>query len=164
MALKEIFVTKITDVDTSARDTVGDIRWENNKKYRYTKVANTTATVAGVAGDPVACVKAATDAAGAAAKNYGVLDVSDAAAQPECIGFLAAAVAGVHSPQVSYYCWLQISGVVAVPTAVTTGVLGSGCMMGGDKTLVVATGVIDSCAVLGAASGANNEVTIKIGL
>lgn len=159
MALKQIFVTQLTDVDTTARDIVGDIRCESGKFYKYVKLANYTATVAGVAGDPVAYVKAATDATGAAAKNAVVLDMSDAAAQPELAGFLMGTVAGVHTTPTIYYCWIQLTGLVTVPTAVTTGVLGSGFMMGTtDKTLVVATGVIYPGGYLGSASGANNIV------
>lgn len=155
MAYKEIFVSQITDVDTSARDTLGDVRFVDGKHYRYVKLINDTAsvTVAGVAGDPVAY----TD--GGVANNEVTLDNTSADAQPIVAGCLCAAVVGTYNT--AYYLWIQVTGLVTVPTAVTSGVVGSGCMMAaGDKTLTVQTGVIANRATLVTATAANNKVIL----
>lgn len=157
MSDRTIFNTQLTDVDTTARDPVGALRWEGGKLYKYVLFKNVTATVAGVAGDPVAY---AIDSADGPENHKVVLDMTDADAQPVGAGLLMGTVAGVLAT--SYYCWIQLTGLATVPTAVTTGVLGSNCMMGTtDKTLVVATGVIHSCAVLCKATAANNTVLCK---
>ncbi len=153
MPIKQIFKTQITDVDSSARDVLGSIRWENDKCYKYVKLINDTAsvTVAGVAGDPCAY----TD--GGVANNEVTLDNTSADSQPIVAGFLTASITGTYNT--AYYCWVQVSGLVTVPTAVTSGVIGSGCMMAaGDKTLTVATGVIGSCGTLVTATASNNKV------
>jgi hypothetical protein len=155
--VKTIFKTQLTDVDSSARDVVGDIRHEAGIYYKYVKLLN-VGTVAGVAGDPVIYAE------GATIKGYlnswVSLDSSDGDTQPTLAGFLLATITGTAAT--AYYCWIQLTGYVTLPTAVTTGVIGSGCMpttsSGTDKTLVVATGVINSFAILLTTSGANNKV------
>ncbi len=108
---KTVFVSSLTEVTTVAKDQLGDIRWVGNKVYKYVKLLNATATVAVAAGDPVAY---------AADTGYGsnivVSDMDDAATSPVCAGVVGAAVAGVHSPAVGYYCWVQIKGVVTILT------------------------------------------------
>lgn len=154
MAVKQLFKQSLTEVSTTLKDVLGDLRCESGKWYKYVKLLNVTATVAGVAGDPVAY--RITDGYSG---NIVVLDLSDAAAQPVGAGFLMGTVTGTLA--VPYYVWIQITGTVTVPTAVTSGVLGSGCMMAtsaADKTLLVATGVISPIATLMTASGANNVV------
>lgn len=153
MALRQIFKTQLTDVDTTARDIVGSLRWENDKLYKYVKLLNDTAsvTVAGVAGDPCAYVD------GGPALNTVTLDNTSADAQPVLAGFLMGTVTGTYNT--AYYLWVQVTGLVTVPTAVTSGVIGSGCMMAtGDKTLTITTGVIESGACLVTATAANNVV------
>lgn len=149
-----IFQSRLTDVTSDRKDPLGALRCENGVWYKYVQLKNVTATVAGVAGDPVSYF-----ALTGVVSGQVVLDVSDADAQPVGAGLLLTTVAGVAGT--SYYCWVQISGVAIVPTAVTSGVLGSDCMPGGDKTLVVRTGVIHGCAVLVSASGANNKVLCR---
>lgn len=124
-----------------------------SKTYKWVSLINDTAsvTVAGVAGDPVAYVD------GGPALNQVTLDNTSADAQPVVAGFLVAAITGTYN--VTYYCWIQTHGLVTVPTAVTSGVIGSGCMMAaGDKTLTITTGVIDSQATLMTSTAANNKV------
>lgn len=157
MSVRTLFNSKIGDVDSSAKDPLGALRCSNDIWYRYVQVKNTTATVAGVAGDPVA---------------YGsgtghttplvVLDLTDADTQPVGAGFLTGSVAGVAGT--SYYTWVQLTGVVTVPTAVAgTPVIGSGVMMDTtDKQLTKVTGVISSIGTAIAASGANNKLRANI--
>lgn len=154
MSDRQVFVSQLTEVTSEARDTLGALRWDGGKLYKYVQFKNVTATVAGVAGDPVAY---AIDSADGPENHKVVLDMSDADAQPVGAGLLVASVAGVAGT--TYYCWIQLTGLATVPTAVTTGVLGSNVMMGTtDKTLVVATGVIRPVGVLCKATGANNTI------
>lgn len=156
MAIKSFFNQAITEVSTTLKDVLGDIRFEDGKFYKYIKILNVTATVAGVAGDPVSY--RITDGYSG---NIGVLDNSDAAAQPVCAGFLCGTVTGTLA--VPYYVWVQLTGTVTVPTAVTSGVLGSGAMCAtGDKTLTVTTGVIAPVCTLMTATAANNVVFAQV--
>lgn len=150
-----IFKQPVTEVSLVQKDRLGDLRLEDGKWYKYVKLLNITATVAGVAGDPVAYT-----AAGAGILNHTVvLDCSDADSQPICAGFLMGTVAGVHSPATSYYIWVQITGRVVVPTAVGSGVVGSHVRLTStDKTLGVMTGVLGNCGVEATATAANNVI------
>jgi len=121
MSLRQVFNTQLTDVDSSARDTVGSLRWENDKLYKYVKIMNTTATVAGVAGDPVAYFAGGANIQGEDARV--VIDLSDADTIPVCAGFLMGTVTGTLT--VAYYGWIQLTGAVTVPTAITSGVVGN---------------------------------------
>lgn len=153
-----LFSQNIGDVSTTRKDKLGALRWKDGVLYKYIEINNGT-TVAGAVGDPCTFH----DATGYI-ENKASLDNTDGdATNPIVAGFLTAAITGTANT--SYYQWVQITGVVTVPTAVGSGAIGSGCMMttggGGDKTLVLATGVINSCAVLLTTSGANNKVIAK---
>ena len=155
MSDRAIFKSLLTDVDTTAVDKVGALRWDNGKLYKYVRLYNDTATVAGGAGDPVNY-----DALTGHSTHTVVLDNTDADAQPVGAGLLMATAVGTLDT--SFYLWIQLTGAAIVPLAVTSGVLGSDCMPGTtDKTLVVRTGVIHGCCVLTAASGANNTVLCR---
>lgn len=158
MALRQIFRTQLTDVDSTARDTVGSLRIENDIIYKYVKFTNTTATVAVVAGDPVAYK--ATYAAGIAVHTV-VSDMTDADAQPIHAGNMMGTCAGTLAT--SFYCWIQISGACVVPTAIAgTPVIGSGVMMSTtDKTLTLVTGVINPTGVSTSTTAANNTVILR---
>ena len=52
--IKQAFASKLTDVDSVAREALGTLRFEGNKVYKYVELRNVTATVAGVAGNGVA--------------------------------------------------------------------------------------------------------------
>lgn len=112
--MRQVFKTKLTDVTTDDRDGVGTIRIENNKVYKYVKVQNTTATVAGASGDPVAY-----DAEDGHTNAHVVIDLTDADAAPICAGFLLATITGTLAT--AYYCWIQLKGAVTVVTAITSG-------------------------------------------
>lgn len=139
--IKKVFVTPLTAVDSTDKEGVGTLRFEGDKIYKYVKIQNTTATVAGAAGDPVAyfAVTGPTD-------HRVVLDLTDASAQPVGAGVLMGTVAGVLT--VAYYGWIQVSGLATLLTDVQgTPVIGSGCMMSTtDKQMTKVTGVIASIA------------------
>lgn len=159
--LRTTFASQIGDVDTSARDPLGCLRWYNDNLYRYVNVQNDTATVAGVAGDPVAY-----DAGGASqvsATCKVVIDLTDADTIPICAGFLTGSVTGTAGT--AYYTWIQLTGVVTVPTAITSGVVGNPVKLTtGDKTLakvseVDSTGAYQQpCGVEITATAANNKI------
>lgn len=157
--LKKTALTEVT-TDSNRADTLGAIIEENGKFYKYVKLLN-VGTVIGAVGDPVIYAE------GATIKGYEnnrvSLDSTDGDTQPTLAGFLLAIVTGTAAT--AYYLWIQLTGVVTVPTAVTSGVIGSGCMptvaSGTDKLLVVATGVINAHCVLLTTSGANNKVMAK---
>lgn len=115
--LTQIFQTKLTEVTTVQKDTLGAIRLEGNSVYKYCKIKNVTATVAGVAG---------TLCAYGAATGYGthtvVIDMTDADAQPSGAGALCGTVAGVAGTE--YFGWVQIKGPVTLDTAITNGTAG----------------------------------------
>lgn len=75
----------------------------DGKIYKYVQIQNTTATVAGVAGDVVAY-----GAATGHNVNLVVTDFTDADAAPVGAGVLQAAVAGVLAT--AEYGWVQIKG------------------------------------------------------
>lgn len=158
--LKRYFNQALTAISTSPLDTLGDLRLENGVWYKYVEIRNATATVAGVAGDPVGYF------AGTGVVNSRVvLDLTDADNPPIPAGLLQGTVAGVHSPPTSYYGWIQLTGPHAVPTAVSSGA--AGCpvkLTTTDKTLakvseVDSTGAYQSvCGISIDASGANNQI------
>lgn len=112
------FITGLTDVDTTDKEGVGTIRWEGSKCYKYCLIKNTTATVAGAAGDPVAF-----DAEDGHANDHVVLDITDADSKPVCAGCLAGTVTGTLAT--SYYGWVQIKGGVTVVEAIANSVDGT---------------------------------------
>lgn len=162
--LRTTFASQIGDVDTSARDPLGCLRWYNDNLYRYVRLQNETATVAGVAGDPVAY-----DAGGASEAGTGarvVLDLTDADTVPVCAGFLTGTVVGTAGT--AYYTWIQLTGVVTVPTAITNGVVGTPVVLSTtDKTLVQANEADsgadykENCGVEISATGANNKIIAR---
>lgn len=158
MALRNVFKTQLTDIDTSARDVLGSLRWENEKLYRYVLLDNVSG-VALVAGDPVAWK--ATPAAGMTLFTV-TSKVSEADAQPILAGFATTTITSAQAAA-GVYIWVQLTGAVTVPTAVASGVIGSGAMLSStDKTLTVATGVINAGCVLASTSGANNIVIADV--
>lgn len=112
MSDRQIFNSQITDITTTRRDVLGALRWEDGKLFQYVKIRNTTATVAGVAGDAVAY-----EAEDGVENFTVVIDLSDADSSPLPAGLLQGSVAGVHSPQVEYYGWIQKTGPATVNQA-----------------------------------------------
>lgn len=117
--IKQIFASKLTDVDNVAREALGVIRIEGNKVYKYVEFKNATATVAMVAGTLVAY---ASSALSGYLNSRVVSDLTDADAQPICAGVAQAAVAGVAGT--SYFGWIQIRGPATLDTNVTNGTAG----------------------------------------
>jgi len=150
--MKQIFNQAIDEVSSTLKDKLGDWRFVDGKVYKYVKLQNATATVAGVSGDPVAY-----GATSGYDNNLVVLDMSDAESQPVGAGFLNATVVGTLAT--AYYVWITIKGLVTVPTAVGSGVVGSTVRLTStDKTLGVTTGVLNAMGVELTATAANNKV------
>jgi hypothetical protein len=116
--MKQVFVTRLSDISATDKEGVGSIRQEGTSWYKYCKIANVTATVAGVAGTLVGYL--ATTGYGA---NTVVTDVADDAdAIVVGAGALCGSCAGVLG--VAYYGWIQIQGPCTLDTAVTSGAAG----------------------------------------
>ena len=49
--LKQVFIQALTEISPSAKDTLGDIRWEGNKCYKYVLYDDGAVNVTGVAGE-----------------------------------------------------------------------------------------------------------------
>jgi hypothetical protein len=116
--LKQVFVQSLTEVSLKALDTLGDIRIEGGKIYKYVQLRNVTATVVGAAGDLV-CYRANTGGT----DSQVVTDWTDADAAPVGAGMLLATVAGgIAAVQATAeFVWLQIKGnaimsALAAPT------------------------------------------------
>lgn len=130
--LKASYLTPLDEVATRDKEGVGTHRYEDGKWYKWLKLQNTTATVALVAGDPVAY-----GAADGYQNNLVVGDMTDADAAPVCAGCVNATIAGVLAT--AYYCWVQIKGFVTIPTAITSGADGVPVVLTTtDKTLAKA--------------------------
>lgn len=139
--MKRVFATPLTAVETTDKEGVGTLRREGNKEYKWVLFKNTTATVAVVAGDPVAYAVDKYDS------HQVVSDFTDADAQPIGAGVVLASVAGVLAT--SYFCWIQTRGPVDTNAALAgTPVVGSGLMLSTtDKTFTLVTGVIYPIAI-----------------
>ena len=127
---KRVYLTPLTAVETTDKEGLGTLRFEGNKVYKWVKILNTTATVAGVAGDAVAYA-----AATGHNTNTVVIDASDADANPVLAGLLQGSVTGTAGT--SYYGWIQIKGpATAAVTLAGTPADGDMLMMSTtDKTL-----------------------------
>lgn len=138
--IKQVFATKLTDIDTTDREGVGTVRIEGSKVYKYCLIKNTTATVAGAAGSLVGYF---------AGTGYGasrvVVDLSDADTIPVCAGALLATVTGTAGT--SYYGWVQVQGAITLDTAVTSGAAGKTFFLSTtDKTGTVGANAYDQIA------------------
>lgn len=133
--LKTTFITQLTDVDTTQKEQLGSLRFENGNWYKYVKFQNTTATVAIVADDPVAYVD------NSYASHIVCGDMTDAATKPLLAGIALASIAGVAGT--AYYCWIQIKGSAYTNSAI------AGTPADGDKAWMSTT---DKALTIGAAA------------
>lgn len=130
--MKQVFVTRLTDVDSTDKEGIGSLRQEGNSWYKYCKIYNDTATVTGVAGTLVAY-----DATTGYGNNVVVIDLSDADTVPLAAGALCGTCAG--TVDTAFYGWVQIKGPTTLDTAVTSGAAGKGfTLTTTDKTATVA--------------------------
>jgi hypothetical protein len=131
--MKQVFITKLTDVSLTDKEGIGTIRQEGGCWYKYVMIKNHTATVAGAAGTLVGYY--ATTGFGA---HRVVVDLSDADTIPVPAGALCGTVTGTLD--VAYYGWVQTCGPVTLDTAVTSAAAGKNFIMSTtDKTGTVAT-------------------------
>jgi hypothetical protein len=131
----------VTAVDTDPQFALGTIYTNyDGKKYKYVKLRNETATVAGVAGDVAAYLGSPSDGD---EDNTVVLDNTDAATKPVGAGVIGAAVAGVLAT--AYYLWVQVTGeFTAAENLAGTPADGDALFLSTtDKTLTLATAADD---------------------
>lgn len=150
--IKQVFASKLTDVDTIKRDILGDIRFEGNKAYKYVDFINSDETIAGVAGDLVVYYA---EAGTGYVLNKVSLDYDDGDAVPICGGMLVAAVPGTSATH--YYLWVQIRGYATLSATPVSGAAGKEFVKtsNADKTATLkADDTTPACGIqLGATDG-----------
>jgi hypothetical protein len=131
---KQGFIQGLTEVSLVQKDQLGDIRVEGSKIYKYCQLVN-SATVAGVAGDPVAYTTSGADLGNAKV----TLKFADATLIGA--GLLTATVPGTLT--VVYFVWVQVRGPANFnPAAV--GTIGQVNKYGAaDKTFAAMAAVAD---------------------
>ena len=102
----QIIGVDVTSNDSTPVHALGQLYHDDQgKAYRYVKLLNETATVAGAAGDAVAYL----DAPGSATEQFTVVtDNTDASTKPVCAGLLNATVTGATGT--AEYVWVQCGG------------------------------------------------------
>ena len=141
-----------TVVDSSPKFNLGQLGKSDNssKIYKYVKLLNESATVAGAAGDMVAYLGSP---ASAEEQNTVVTDNTDGTTKPVAAGMLAATVTGATGT--AEYVWVQVTGhATANQTLAGTPADGDYLFLSTtDKTLTLATAADDPiCAVAADAS------------
>ena len=138
--IKQTFVTKLTDVNSTAQEPLGSLRFEGNKVYKYVKLSNVTAAVAVAAGSLIAYL-----AATGYATHTVVSDNTDADSAVFAAGVTQAVAAGALLTD--YYLWIQIKGAATLDTAVGSGAAGSPFYLGStDKTAAIMSAATQSKA------------------
>lgn len=127
-------------VDTEPKFELGELVTDyNGITYKYVKLLNETATVAGAAGDIVAYLGSP-----GATENYTVVtDNTDAATKPVGAGVLQATVTGATGT--AEYVWVQVTGpFTANQTLAGTPADGDAVFLSTtDKTLTLSTAADD---------------------
>jgi hypothetical protein len=131
----------VTSNSSTPQFTLGQLYFnDEGKAYRYVKLLNETATVAGVSGDAVAYLASPV---GATERWTVVTDNTDAATKPVCAGLLNATVTGATGT--AEYVWVQCQGpATANQTIAGTPADGDGLFLSTtDKTLTLSTAADD---------------------
>ena len=133
-SMKKVFVTKLTDTDTTDKEGIGVIRFEGSRVFKYVTYNSGTGGVAAVANNMTAYH----------GDNAVVLDsaadvTSDYTDGTIGAGVLQAAIAN------GSYGWIQIKGVATLGTSLTAGADGNALTIVGaaDGTLDVSALVTD---------------------
>ena len=145
----------LTDVTSTATNALGTIYHDGTKKYKYVNIKNTTATVAGAAGDPVGYF-----AVTGYTNNRVVIDLSDADSPAFAAGVLCGTVTGTSGTD--YYGWIQITGAATTVTSVSSAAAGAPFTLNAtDKTFVKAA-ESDTAAVYKQVAGISINTTTGI--
>ncbi len=108
MMFKTTYITKLTDNDSSDRETVGTLRFENNKMYKYVKYDHGVAGLDLVVGDVVGYLLNEADS------YFVTADVSSMDTIPVMAGVIVAATVTADDS----YIWIQIGGPVTLAATV----------------------------------------------
>lgn len=131
----------------------------DGKVWKYVQILNTTATVAGVAGDVAAYF-----AAVGHSTHRVVLDKTDADAAPIGAGLLGGTVTGTLA--VAEYGWIQIKGPATANTAIGGTPADGDQLMAGTTDLALEkqlfAGTTPNIAAVGSYCGAGTDVTAKL--
>ena len=124
--IKKIFASALTEVTSVTKEELGTVRFEGNNVYKYVKIQNVTATVAGAKGDPVPYRADKYD------EHWVVIDNTDADAVGIPAGVLQGTVVGTAGTV--YYGWIQIRGFATLNAA-----LAGSPAVGDELTILAAT-------------------------
>jgi hypothetical protein len=132
MGSKQVFASQLTEVTTSAKDTLGDIRYEANKIYKYITYSEEAAAVDGVAGEVVYYLN------GVGYDNSDVTSDLSVASEETGAGVLQANMSD------NEFGWIQIKGPATLSIALTAGAAGDALTPTGaaDGTLDLATNAV----------------------
>ena len=138
--MKEVFMSELTETSTTARDNVGDVRFENGKYYRYVK--NNHSAEFGVGDVPVYDVSLA-------GKYHEAIEIAATATLARTAGVIVTAI-----PAASYG-WILIEGAVDLVT------ISSVAHVVGDKINSVNASLIGLKAAVGSGtSGREGDIVI----
>ena len=108
MMFKTSYITRLTDVDTTDREGVGTLRFENKKMYKYVKYDHGVAELDLVVGDVVGYLLNEADS------HFVTADVTSMDTLPVIAGIIVAATVTVDDS----YIWIQISGPATLAATV----------------------------------------------
>lgn len=132
--MKRVFITALDDVYTVDKESVGTIRWEGNKCYKYMQYIEGTAAVDAVAGEVAYYYE-----------DSGPVDNKVCSDLSDCTGDIGAGVLqAIMSDE--EYGWFQIKGQATLSIALTAGADGNAltAVGAGDGTLDVSAAVTDA--------------------
>ncbi len=141
MMFKTTYLTRLTDVDTTDRESIGTLRFESGKMYKYVKYNHGVGELDLVVGNVVGYFLNGAD-------DYVVTaDVSSMDTLPVIAGIIVAATVTVDDS----YIWIQIGGPGTLATTV------EGTTPAAGDVICILTGTTDKYAEIDPT--ANNVVT-----
>lgn len=141
---KQVFISPIDESFLTERDTLGDLRWEGNRCYKYVKLRNMAGTISADVGDKVLYAEPS-----GYPDNIVVIDAIDGSVGA---GVISAPAEGILLTD--YYMWIQIKGPVFLSLPVGGGAT--------DGDAFIASGNNKSFALAGATSKPVCGVLISI--
>jgi hypothetical protein len=106
-SMVQLHVSALTDVDVSARDPIGSIRYDQNLVFKYVQfgASSTGQVTAALASGDIACYVVGTAGPGSLLDNMQLVDSANSAVGA---GVVQATISASGGP---YFGWIQIKGV-----------------------------------------------------
>jgi len=133
---KQVFISPIDEAFLTERDTLGDIRWEGNRCYKYVKLRNEVNAVSADIGHKVIYK---TDNG----HNDNTVTMSENSEPGDIVaGVISAPADGVLL--VEYYMWIQIKGPVLLSnTVISASDVGDTVTTGINDFIFTASSILD---------------------